>query len=132
MKKRAPLPSALIHYGSPDYDDAFNQELYILKSPRLQNVRSVSSGHQGLNSKVERLNGTVRDRELVMHGLDKAKPTQDLLDAMCIHYNFIRPRQALKNLTPAQKAGIASPLCKNKIGSLMQLAATIKNDYPSL
>ncbi len=38
MKKRAPLPSALIHDGLPAYDDAFNQELFILKSPRVQNV----------------------------------------------------------------------------------------------
>ena len=35
------------------------------------NVRSISIGHEGLNSKVERLNGTMRDRETVMRGLDK-------------------------------------------------------------
>gem|GEM_PF-1039207 len=29
-------------------------------------------GHEGLNSKVERLNGTMRDREMVMRGLDNA------------------------------------------------------------
>ncbi|HEY7079109.1 MAG TPA: integrase core domain-containing protein [Nitrososphaeraceae archaeon] len=132
MKKRAPIPSALIHDGLPTYDDAYNKELYVLKNPRIQNVRSIGSGHQGLNSKVERLNGTVRDREKVMHGLDKAEPTQDLVDAMRIHYNFIRPHQALKNRTPADKAGIALPLSENKIESLMRLAAVNKNDYASL
>ena len=96
MKKHAPLPSALIHDGLPTYDDAYNKELYILKNPRIQNIRSIGSGHQGLNSKVERLNETVRDRETVMHGLDKAKPTQDLFDAMRIHYNFIQTASGIK------------------------------------
>ena len=56
MKKRAPLPSALIHDGLPTYDDAFNKELFTLKNPKIQNIRSIGSSHQGLNSKVERLN----------------------------------------------------------------------------
>ena len=129
MKRRAPLPSALIHDGLPTYDDAFNKELFTLKNPKIQNVRSIGSSHQGLNSKVERLNETVRDRETVMHGLDKAKPTQDLVDAMRIHYNFIRPHQALKNQTPAEKAGLELHLGHNKVESLMRLAATNKNDY---
>ena len=132
MKKRAPLPSALIHDGLPTYDDAFNKELFTLKNPKIQNIRSISSGHQGLNSKVERLNGTVRDREIVMHGLDKAEPTQDLVDAMRIHYNFIRPHQGLKNRTPTEKAGIELPLSENKVESLMRLAAANKNEYASL
>jgi transposase-like protein len=132
MKKRAPLPSALIHDGLPTYDDAFNKELYNLKNPRVQNVRSVGSGHQGINSKVERLNETVRDRETVMHGLDMAKPTQDLVDAMRIHYNFIRPHQALKNRTPAEKAGIVLPFNGNKVESLMRLAAVNKNEYATM
>ena len=50
-----------------------------------------------------------------MHGLDKAKPTQDLVDAMRIHYNFIRPHQALKNQTPAERAGIELALSENKV-----------------
>ena len=123
MKKRAPLPSALIHDGLPTYDDAFNKELFTLRNPKIQNVRSIGSGYHGLNSKVERLNGTVRDRETVMHGLDKAKPTQDLVNAMHIHYNFIRPHQALKNQTPAEKPGIELGLGNNKVESLMRQAA---------
>ena len=67
-----------------------------------------------------------------MHGLDKAKPTQDLVDAMRIHYNFIRPHQALKNQTPAERAGIELGLGHNKVESLMRLAATNKNDYARL
>jgi hypothetical protein len=91
-------------------------------------VRSVSILHEGLNAKVERLNGTVRDREIVMRGLDKQKTAQDLVDAMRIHYNFIRPHMALGNKTPAEKAGIKLPLGQNKVETLMRLAAINKND----
>jgi hypothetical protein len=67
-----------------DSNEAYQKELFTLKTPRIQNVRSISIGHQGLNSKVERLNGTMRDRETVIRGLDNAEAGQELLDAMRI------------------------------------------------
>ena len=54
---------------------------------------------------MERLNGTVRDRETVMRGLDNPKAAQELVDAMRIHYNFIRPNHAIGGQTPAEAAG---------------------------
>jgi transposase-like protein len=95
-KERAPLPKAFIHDGLRTYDEAYQREYFTLSTPRIQNVRSIGSSHEGLNSKVERLNGTMRDRETVMRGLDTAKKSQELVDAMRIHYNFIRPHQALE------------------------------------
>ncbi|MGB7883201.1 MAG: DDE-type integrase/transposase/recombinase [Nitrososphaeraceae archaeon] len=70
MKKRAPLPKAFVHDGLPAYDEAYRKELLTLQNPRVQNIRSVSLRHEGLNARIERLNGTVRDREIVMRGLD--------------------------------------------------------------
>jgi hypothetical protein len=107
-------------------------ELFSLQNPRVQNIRSVSIRHEGLNAKIERLNGTVRDREIVMRGLDKQKTAQDLVDAMRIHYNFIRPHLALENKTPAEEAGIKLQLGQNKVESLMRLAAINKNDIAQL
>lgn len=98
-------------------------ELFTLKNPRIRNVRSIGSSHEGLNSKVERLNGTVRDRETVMRGLDTGKAAQELLDAMRIHYNFIRPHEAIGNQTPAEAAGINLNLGENKVEDLMRQAA---------
>lgn len=96
------------------------------------NIRSVSIRHEGLNANVERLNGTVRDREIVMRGMDKQKTAQDLVDAMRIHYNFIRPHMALENKTPAEKAGINLPLGENRVESLMRLAALHTDDIAKL
>lgn len=132
MKKRAPLPKAFVHDGLPAYDEAYRKELLTLQNPRVQNIRSVSLRHEGLNAQIERLNGTVRDREIVMRGLDKQKTAQDLVDAMRIHYNFIRPHMALENKTPAEKAGIKLQLGQNKVESLMRLAAVNKNDIAQL
>ncbi|MGA9152257.1 MAG: transposase [Candidatus Nitrosopolaris sp.] len=125
-KQRAPLPKAFVHDGLRVYDEAYQQELFTLKTPRIQNVRSISIGHEGLNSKVERLNGTMRDREVVMRGLDNTDAAQELLDAMRIHYNFIRPHQAIGGQTPAEVAGINLNLGENKVEDLMRQAVTTK------
>lgn len=74
----------------------------------------------------------MRDREIVMRGMDKQKTAQDLVDAMRIHYNFIRPHMALDNKTPAEEAGIILPLGQNKVESLMRLAALNTNDIAQL
>jgi hypothetical protein len=53
------------------------------------NIRSVSVRHEGLNSKVERLNGSVRDREVVMRGMDHKESAQELLEAMRIYHKVL-------------------------------------------
>lgn len=130
MKNRAPLPKAIVHDGLPSYDDAYQKELYSAHYPRIQNVRSIGSNENGLNPKVERLNGTVRDRETVMRGMDNAEAAQELMDAMRNHYNFIRPNQAIGGQTPAEAAGINLNLGDNKVESLMRQAAIHARDAP--
>lgn len=92
------------------------------------NVRSVGSNEEGLNPKVERLNGTVRDREIVMRGLDNAEAAQELIDALRIDYNFIRGNQAIGGQTPAEAAGINLNLGENKVENLMRQAAVHNKD----
>jgi putative transposase len=106
-KKVAPKkPIALVHDGLRSYDEAFQKEFFTMKNPRTMNIRSVSVRHEGLNSKVERLNGAVRDREVVMRGMDHKESAQDLLEAMRIYHNYIRKHQGLGGKTPAEASGI--------------------------
>ncbi len=56
------------------------------------------------NSKMERMNGEIRDRERVMRTLEK--PDIAILTGMQVYHNYIRPREALKRKTPAEAAGI--------------------------
>ena len=93
-----------------------------MSSPRTRNIRSVSVRHNGLNQKVERLNGIFRDRERIMHGLDHAESAQKTIDAFRIHYNFVREHSAIGK-TPAEEAGIKLPLGQNKIETLIKLAS---------
>jgi len=128
MKQRAPLPKAIVHDGLPSYDEAYQKELFTHTQPRIQNIRSIGSNEKGLNPKVERLNGTVRDRETVCRGLDNPEAAQEWIDAIRTHYNFIRPHQAIGGQTPAEAAGINLNLGENKVESLMRQAAVYTKD----
>jgi len=67
----------------------------------IPNIRDRSN-----NNMVERLHGTIRQRNKVMRGLDDMKTAQTMMDGMRIYYNFLRPNSALNGKTPAQKANI--------------------------
>lgn len=121
-KRKTPKPRAIVHDGLKAYNEAFVKEYYTSTNPRTENIRSVSVRHNGLNQKVERLNGIFRDREVVMRGMDNKDSAQKLIDAYRIHYNFIRNHGSIGK-TPAEKAGIKLDLGQNKIESLIKLAS---------
>ncbi|TLX67358.1 MAG: DDE-type integrase/transposase/recombinase [Thaumarchaeota archaeon] len=102
VKQKTTSPKAIIHDGLPSYDKAFQKEFYTLKNPRVKNIRSISVRNEGLNSVVERLNGTVRDREKVMRGMQTKETAQKILEAMRIHYNFVREHSKFGK-TPASR-----------------------------
>lgn len=56
------------------------------------------------NNRIERLNGTLRERVKVQRGW-KSKKSQ-IAEGQRIHYNFVKPHQALDGKTPAQNAGL--------------------------
>lgn len=126
-KRKTPKPLAIVHDGLMSYNGAYWQEYYENKGPRVQNVRSVSVRHEGLNQVVERLNGTFREREKVMRGMDHRESAQKLIDAYRIHYNFIRGHSGIGK-TPAEQAGIKLELGQNKIQNLIRLATKNRLD----
>src|SRR5439155_4607760 len=118
---RANGQKAIIHDGLRSYDDAFQKEYFSLKQPRVKNVRSVSVRQEGLNSTVERLHGTIREREKVMRGMQTKESAQRVIEAMRINYNFARVHSTLKK-TPAEQAGIKLELGEKKIENLIRMA----------
>jgi len=128
-KSKTNTPKAIIHDGLPSYDEAFQKEYFTRKNPRVKNIRSISVRNEGLNSRVERLNGTMRDREKVMRGMNTVESAQKIIEAMRIHYNFCREHSKLGK-TPAEQAGIKLELGNNKIENLIKLAT--KNSDPYL
>ena len=105
------------------YDEAFQKEYFTLKDPRVKNIRSISVRNEGLNSVVERLNGTMRDREKVMRGMQTKETAQKIIEAMRLHYNYIREHSALGK-TPAESCGIRIE-GENKLLTLIQNEALL-------
>ncbi len=101
MSKR---PLAIVHDGLQSYNDGFDREFYTNYGPRIENVRSVgaANGKHGLNQMIERVNGTIRDREKTFRGMDNDQSAQVMVDGIRINYNFIRPYMGLNGLTPAR------------------------------
>lgn len=115
-------PVAVVHDGLTSYDDAFVKEFYTNTGPQVTNIRSVGATKEGVNQLVERMNGTIRDRESVMRGMHSDQSAQSLMEGNRLYYNFLRPHRALGGKTPAQAAGIELGLEGNRWSSLIDLA----------
>ena len=73
------------------------------------------------NNRIERLNGTLRERVKVQRGW---KSMQSVIsEGLRIHYNFVKPHEALEGMTPAQRAGIGVD-SKNKWLELLEQSIT--------
>lgn len=72
----------------------------------IRHVRNcgISKGHGATNNRIERANGTLRERIKVQRGWKSFE--SQIPEGMRIHYNFVKPHEALEGMTPAQRAGI--------------------------
>ncbi|MDP9305849.1 MAG: DDE-type integrase/transposase/recombinase, partial [Thermoproteota archaeon] len=122
-KLKTVTPKAIIHDGLHSYNEAFNREYFTVSNPRVKNIRSISVRNEGLNSVVERLNGTVREREKIMRGMQTKETAQKILEAMKIHYNFCREHSKLGK-TPAEASGIKVE-GENRLLTLIQNASNL-------
>jgi len=73
------------------------------------------------NNRIERLNGTVRERVKIQRAWKSF--TSAIPEGQRIHYNFVRPHQALEGQTPAERAGLTQ-FSGNKNKWLEMLLAT--------
>jgi len=86
-------------------------------NPKLIQNCGVNKGHDKTNNRIERANGTLRERIKVQRGWKSFK--SQIPEGMRIHYNFVKPHQALEGQTPAQRAGLKE---ENNWLSLMKKA----------
>ena len=77
------------------------------------------------NNKMERINGTIRDREKVFRGL-KRMDTK-IIDGLRVYYNFTKKHEALKGRTPAEASMIEID-GKNKWKTIIQNASLHKEN----
>jgi len=120
-------PAFVVTDGLRAYQDAFNKEFFTLRNPRTEHVRLAGIAKRENNNMVERLHGTVRERDKVIRGLKKEE--SDIIEGLRIYYNFIRPHMALKGLTPAQVAGIDLQLGQNRWEDLIRKSQKVVKSY---
>lgn len=116
--------------GLQSYQDAFKKEFWTLRGPRTEHIRSAGiRATRRNNNVVERLNGTVRERNKVMRGLkNQNTPTTK---GFALYYNFCKPHTALNGETPAQKAGIGMGSEENKWLQLIKASLTTNTQKKS-
>lgn len=93
-------PKTLITDGLPSYSVACEQVFDGTK-----HIRKITfDGKVHNNNKMERFNGSIRDREKTMRGLKRRRTP--ILEGMQVYYNYFRPNMALNGKTPAEACGI--------------------------
>ena len=107
-------PKIMVTDGLKAYMDAFKKEFFTLRNPRTKHLRKPRFIDGTNNNIVERLQGSIREREKVMRGLKSEHTAKSMIEGYRAYYNFIRPHQALNGKTPAEKANIDLDLGKNR------------------
>ena len=74
------------------------------------------------NNLSERLQGTIRDREKTLRGLDGLESGQRYFDGWQTNYNVIREHEGIKFQTPAEMAGVNPPF--KEWADVVRVAAT--------
>jgi putative transposase len=115
-------PHFVVTDGLLSYQDAFNKEFYTMDT-RTKHVRLASIHNYVNNNIIERLHGTIRERNKVMRGLGNNGSSEMMMDGYKIYYNFIRPHMGLNGKTPAEVADIPLQLGDNKWMSLIKISA---------
>ena len=113
-------PMQVVTDGLWSYVDAVKKEFFTLRKPRTKHIRLANFEDKVNNNLVERMQGTIRERNKVMRGFNGDKSAQILIDGLKAYYNFLRPHMGLDNKTQAEVAGIDLKLGRNRWLSLIE------------
>ena len=119
-------PKAVVTDWLQAYHRAFNKEFFTLRNPRTKHIRMPRFVDRVNNNLVERLNGTVRERDKVMRGFKTLESAQQIIKGFRAYYNFIRKHQSPNGKTPAEMAMMDIQLGRNKWMNLIQKASNAR------
>ena len=97
-------PKRIITDGLNVYEDACE----LTFGSDSKHVKSTPFVETDSTNRIERWHGTLKDRLKTMRGLRDLKTARLVLDGWLLHYNYLRPHEALER-TPAEAAGIRFP-----------------------
>lgn len=115
------------------FTDGLNSYKTVMASlPESQRPQHIANAgvnkRHATNNRIERLNGTLRERVKVQRGWKSMKSA--IAEGQRIHYNFVKPHMALEGQTPAEMAGIGIE-GNDKWLSLLKAALTIPKEAPN-
>jgi len=128
-------PRIIVTDGLQSYKKAIDKEFHTVKKETIHIGNVGIKGKRFRNTKfdnnmVERLHGTVRDRNKTQRGL-KSEETM-FVKGHQLYYNFIRPHQGLNGYTPAHFANIYLDLGVNKWENLFNQAMKNKREVTTV
>jgi len=126
-------PKYIITDGLKSYDKAIDDEFHTVKRDTIHvsnvGIRGKHAGGDIFdNNLVERLHGTIRERNKTQRGLKDEYSA--FIRGHQLYYNFIRPHMSLFNNTPAEMAGIDPGLKDNKWHNLLMQSIKYNNIKP--
>ncbi len=113
-------PERILTDSNSSYNDAIKWSFYSTKDPKHIANCGIGRKPHATNNRIERLNGTLRERVKVQRGWKSMK--SQLAEGQRIQYNFVKPHMALDGQTPAQASGITME-DKNKWLGLIRKAS---------
>jgi len=124
-------PLSIVSDGLGSYKKAINKEFHTKKH---ETVHIGNTGIRGkyyknakfFNNGVERLHGTIRERNKTQRGLEKEDSV--FFKGHQLYYNFIRPHDSLNGYTPAHFANLYLNLGNKKWENLLMQAIENKNN----
>jgi len=111
---------ALISDGLSSYQRAVRDLQKNDKRLRIKHLPDCGLAKQKSNNRLERLNGTLRERVRLMRGLANDRSSRKLAEAYAAYYNHIRRHSALRGKTPGQAAKTWLPTESNRWHSLIK------------
>lgn len=121
-KSHGDKPRCVVTDGLQSYKKAINKEFHTVKKETIHIGNVGIKGKHFKNNKfdnnlIERLNGTVRDRNKTQRGL-KSEETS-FIKGHQLYYNFIKPHEGLNGYTPAHFSNIYLGLGDKKWKNLL-------------
>lgn len=83
---------------------AYREGVKVLGSNKVEHISKCGINKPHANNRIERLNGTMRERVKIQRGWKS--PKSAIGEGQHIYYNFVKPHQALDGKTPAEKVSI--------------------------
>ncbi len=133
-KSHGDKPRCIVTDGLQSYKRAIKKEFHTVKKETIHignvGIRGKRYGNTKFNNNiVERLHGTVRDRNKTQRGLEKEDTV--FVKGHQLYYNFIKPHERLNGYTPAHFANIYLRLGDKKWEKLLDKSLNEKESMDS-